>query len=454
MPSFLGRRWLRKVPSCRYIRRHSLAGPRLSLERLEDRNVLSNVPSITLLPSPAIISVEGALFSGTVATFTDSNPSATAANFSATINWGDGTGSPGDGAPITIVTDPKLEGVFDVQAQHAYANAGNYNLQLTVTNSVDSSSATSEFYTETNLVTDNPESLPEAGFAPAAQTDENLVNPWGIASSPTGPFWVADNGAGVSTLYDGSGNAQSLTVTIPGSANSGETSPAPVTGIVFNSSSTDFNVAGAGTSAHFIFATEDGTIAAWNSGTTAVLKVDNTDFTSGPVYKGLAIGNNGTGDFLYATNFRQDSIDVFDTNFNKVTLGTGGFGTFTDPTGDQAGFAPFGIQDINNQLFVTYAKQGEGKHDDVAGAGNGFVDVFDLKGNFVKRLASHGTLDSPWGLTVAPSTFGPFAGSLLVGNFGDGHIARSTRPPASSGPAQRRQRSAGRDRRFVGLNVR
>src|SRR5207253_6299318 len=170
------------------------------------------------------------------------------------------------------------------------------------------------------------------GFAPAAHTDTNLVNPWGIAFSATSPFWVANNGTGTSTLYDGSGNPLALVVTIPASANPGATSPAPVTGIVFNGSSTDFNVAGPGTSAQFIFATEDGTIAGWNSGTTAVLKVDNADFVNGPVYKGLAIGNNGTGNFIYATNFRAGTIDVYDTNFAKVTLGSGGFGTFIDPT--------------------------------------------------------------------------------------------------------------------------
>src|SRR5207248_519575 len=146
---------------------------------------------------------------------------------------------------------------------------------------------------------------------------------WGLAASPSGPFWVADNGTGVSTLYDGNGNPFALVVTIPVSNNPGATSPAPVTGIVFNSS-TDFNVAGPGTPAAFIFDTEDGVIAAWNSGTQALREVDSP---GGAVYKGLAIGNNGSGNFLYATNFRQGTIDVFDTNFNEVTLA----GSFTDP---------------------------------------------------------------------------------------------------------------------------
>jgi uncharacterized protein (TIGR03118 family) len=374
---------------------------------------------------------EGVPFSGTVATFTDANPSVTAANFSATINYGDGTPSVTVTSTASpngqIVADMAITGQFDVQGTHTFEE-GHFNILVQVTNTTTNLSDSTASYTQTNLVTDSPAALASAGFAPAAHTDTHLKNPWGIAFGPTTPFWVANNATGTSTLYDGSGNPQTLVVTIPvanGGAG-GSTTPAPPTGIVFNGSPTDFLVAGAGTSAHFSFATEDGTIAAWNSGSTAVLKHDNADFVTGPVYKGLAIGNNGTGNFLYATNFRQGTIDVFDTNFNKVTLGAGGFGTFSDPTtGANAlpsNFAPFGIQNIGGQLYVTYAMQDAPKHDDVRGLGNGFVDVFDLSGHFVKRLVSHGTLDSPWGMAIAPSTFGAFAGDLLVGNFGDGHI--------------------------------
>src|SRR5262249_1498082 len=155
-----------------------------------------------------------------------------------------------------------------------------------------------------------------------------------------------------STLYDGAGVAQALVVTIPVSANAGATSPAPVTGQVFNGSS-DFNLAGANTPARFIFATEDGTIAGWNptvNATNAVLKVDNADFVNGPIYKGLAIGTNGTGNFLYATDFRGGKIDVFGSTFARMTLGSGGFGTFTDPT-LPTGYAPFGIQNIGGKLY-------------------------------------------------------------------------------------------------------
>jgi uncharacterized protein (TIGR03118 family) len=390
----------------------------------------------TFTPAPVakgtpVTAAEGTVFSGTVATFTDANPGVTAATFSATINYGDGsptvTVTSTASANGQIVPDLVISGQFDVQGAHTFEE-GHFNILVKVTNTTTSLSGSTASFTQANLVTDDQAVLASEGFAAAAHTDAHLRNPWGIAFGPTSPFWVSNNATGTSTLYDGSGNPQALVVTIP-VANSGAsngtgspTSPAPPTGIVFNGSPTDFLVAGAGTAAHFVFATEDGTIAAWNSGTSAVLKVDDADFTNGPVYKGLAIGNNGTGSFLYATNFRTGTIDVFDTNFNKVTLGSGGFGTFTDPTPLPAGFAPFGIQNLGGQLFVTYAMQNASRHDDVKGLGNGFVDVFDLSGNFVKRFASGGTLNSPWGLALAPSTFGAFGGALLVGNFGDGFI--------------------------------
>jgi uncharacterized protein (TIGR03118 family) len=417
------RRWLRspQPQSGRRTRRRPAVRPHL--EYLENRTVPAVSPVVTGL---AITPVEGTPFSGNVATFTDATTGSTAANFSAAVNFGDGT------PPVTvtstasvngqIIADPTVTGQFDVQTTHTFPTDGQFSVVTTVTDTRTGATGTSASFTQTNLVTDNQTILTGMGFAPAANVDTNLVNPWGIVASPSGsPFWVSDNGSGKSTLYNGSGTPQALVVTIPASANAGATSPAPPTGIVFNGSSTDFLVNGAGTAAHFIFATEDGTIAAWNSGTSAVLKVDDTDFTNGPVYKGLALGNNGTGNFLYAANFRQGTIDVFDTNFMKVTLGSGGFGGFADPN-IPAGFAPFNVANIGGQLYVSYAKQNAAKHDDVAGPGNGFVDLFDLKGNLLRRFASAGTLNSPWGLALAPSTFGPFAGALLVGNFGDGRI--------------------------------
>jgi uncharacterized protein (TIGR03118 family) len=258
-------------------------------------------------------------------------------------------------------------------------------------------------YAQTNLVSDIP------GLA--KNTDSNLANPWGIAFSATSPFWISDNHTGVATLYNGAGQpfpvASPLVVTVPPPA--GGMPPSAPTGIVFNSTGSG-NFGGG----LFIFATEDGTISAWNSGTAALLKVDNS--ASGAVYKGLALGNNGSGNFLYAANFNSGRIDVFDSTFAPALPGT-----FKDST-IPAGFAPFNIQSIGGKLYVTYALQDPSKHDDVAGPGNGYVDTYDFNGNLIKRLVSNGPLNSPWGLTVAPASFGPLAGDLLVGNFGDGTI--------------------------------
>jgi len=262
-------------------------------------------------------------------------------------------------------------------------------------------------YQQSNLVSDLP--------GMAARTDSHLVNPWGIASSASSPFWVADNHTGVSTLYDSSGAPQSLVVTVPPAPSAPAGTDGSPTGIVFNGS-TDFEVS-SGSPARFIFATEDGTISGWapSSGTAAVVKVDNSP--SGAVYKGLATGNNGTSNFLYATNFHANSVNVFDATYAPATLA----GSFSDPTVPM-GFAPFNIQNIGGVLYVTYALQDADRHDDVPGPGNGFINKFDLNGNLLGRFASNGTLNSPWGVVLAPAGFGEFGGDLLVGNFGDGRI--------------------------------
>ena len=279
--------------------------------------------------------------------------------------------------------------------------------------------AAAQGYVQTNLVTDNQ------SVTPAAITDPNLVNPWGIAISPNGgAFWISNNGTGTSTLYTGDvgGSAfakAGLTVTLPGA---GGASGSP-TGQIFNPTK-DFNVTVNGKTgpALFITAAEDGTLTGWNpsTGTSAAL----TATTTNAVYKGLAIGSSGTNNYLYAANFRTGAIDVFDKNYALTTLG----GTFTDPNAP-AGYAPFNVQNLNNKLYVTYAKQDAAKHDDVSGTGNGFVDVFDTSGNMLQRLATGsgagGTLDaldSPWGVAQAPTGFGAFSGDLLVGNFGSGRI--------------------------------
>jgi uncharacterized protein (TIGR03118 family) len=252
-------------------------------------------------------------------------------------------------------------------------------------------------YTQTNLTSDLP--------GVAANQDTQLVNPWGLAASPTSPFWVNDNKTGLSTLYNGSGTKQGLVVTVPPPA--GQTGPSAPTGMVFNGTS------GFGGS-HFIFDTEDGTISAWTSGASAVLQVTSAP---GSVYKGLAIGSTSSGPALYATNFGLNRIDVFGTSFQSV----GTAGNFADPN-LPAGYSPFNIQNLNGSLYVTYALQDSAHHDDVSGPGNGFVDQFDLNGNFIRRVASQGVLNSPWGLAVATSNFGAFSNDLLVGNFGNGLI--------------------------------
>jgi len=249
-------------------------------------------------------------------------------------------------------------------------------------------------YVQHNLVSDLP--------GVASFTDPDLVNPWGISFSPTSPMWVSDNGTGLSTLYNGGGVKQGLVVTIP------PTGSAP-TGQVFNPNTANF------AGARFIFATEDGTIAAWSGGTNAIQKVDNSG--AGSVYKGLALGTNGSGTFLFATDFHNNAINVFDSSFTQTTLS----GSFTDPS-LPAGYAPFNIEAVGNRVYVTYAVQDPTGHDDVAGPGHGILDVYDTDGNFVQRLVSHGPLNSPWGMAWAPAGFGPFSGDLLVGNFGDGTI--------------------------------
>jgi uncharacterized protein (TIGR03118 family) len=262
-------------------------------------------------------------------------------------------------------------------------------------------------FTATTLVSD--------GAVSAPHTDANLKNAWGIAFNPKGFVWVADNATSVATLYDGHGVPQSLVVSIP----TGSNGPANPTGIVFNGT-TDFTVSQGGKSgvAAFVFVGEGGTVAAWSPSvnpTVAVTMFD--DGSGGAVYKGLALASNGGANFLYATDFHNSKIDVFDKTFAKVAMP----GKFQDPA-LPAGFAPFGIQAIGSKLFVTYAKQNAAMHDNVDGAGLGFIDVFDTAGNLMQRFASAGPLDAPWGVAQAPTNFGQFSGDVLVGNFGDGTI--------------------------------
>lgn len=265
---------------------------------------------------------------------------------------------------------------------------------------VGASAGMRDSFRETNLVSNIP--------GRAQHLDLSLVNPWGISASATSPMWVSDNGAGVTTLYRGDGVKVPLTVTIPPAAGSAAGALGTPTGTVFNGNSTEFR------SDRFLFATEDGTIAGWKGGLSATTEVPRSPTGPGEVYKGLAIGFDGVSDHLYAANFRFGTVDVFNPDFSRGA-------SFTDSKVPD-GYAPFNVQNLGGVLYVTFAKQNADKHDDVAGQGHGFVDAFDMQGNLLARLVSHGRLNSPWGLAIAPASFGELAGDLLVGNFGDGHI--------------------------------
>jgi uncharacterized protein (TIGR03118 family) len=250
--------------------------------------------------------------------------------------------------------------------------------------------------------------------------DPNLQNSWGVANVPGGPLWVSDNNDGLSTLYDGNGVKIPLTVTIPLPPGQSPPPAAAPTGIVWNPTTAFPITVGAATApATFIFDSENGTIIAWNptvdpvlnGQSTATLVVNNS--AAGAVYKGLAFGTNVHGNFLFATNLAAGTVDVFDQNFAPATLD----GNFSDPD-IPVGFAPFGIDNIDNNLYVTYAKQNAQKNDVIAGAGLGFVDVFTTDGVLIKRFASRGTLNAPWGVARATQNFGQFSGAILIGNFG------------------------------------
>lgn len=281
-----------------------------------------------------------------------------------------------------------------------------------------------QHYTQTNLVSDIP------GMAPVH--DGSLVNPWGITRSSGSPWWVSNNNSGTSTLYTGTGQIIPINgngiVTIPAPKNAPAGTLAAPTGVVFNNS-TDFVLpAPNGKPAAFIFATEDGTISGWNGGPSAFRAVDNNDNGSatGAVYKGATSAVNNDKRFLYVTNFRAGRVEVYDTNFDRVKLSEDAF----DPTegSDDAervpnGFAPFNIQNIGGSLFVTYAKQDAARHDDVAGDGNGYVEIFTPAGRHIGHLEHGSWLNSPWGVVWTPRDFGKFSNTILVGNFGSGWIA-------------------------------
>jgi uncharacterized protein (TIGR03118 family) len=262
-------------------------------------------------------------------------------------------------------------------------------------------------YLVQNLVSD--------GSIAAVHTDPLLINAWGLAASPSSPWWVADNGTNVSTLYNAAGVASSLVVQVPGHP----------TGAVY-SGGTGFKITNGPLSApaRFLFAAEDGTISGWSSAvqppppTHSFIVVPNAAAPAhGAIYKGLAVASTASGDFLYAADFHNNHVDVFDSSFHPVTVPA----AFIDPRLPK-GFAPFGIQNIAGKILVSYAKQDDDAVDEIAGDGLGFVNAFEPDGTFIARVASRDALNAPWGIAMAPANFGRFSGDLMVGNFGDGRI--------------------------------
>lgn len=265
--------------------------------------------------------------------------------------------------------------------------------------------ASAQLYDATNLTSD----IPNVG----TYTDANLVNPWGMSYSPSGPWWFSDNGTGLSTVYMGSGQPEATVVTIPTASGSGTGTP---TGTAYNPT-TGFQISGH--AATFLFCTEDGTISGWNfsvNQTQAIIAVNNG---GNAVYKGMAMGTASGSTYLYVANFYTGNVDIFDSTFASHSFGSG---TFVDNQ-LPAGYAPFNVANIGGKIYVAYAKQDSQKHDEVAGQGNGYVTVYDTSGNLQMRLAHVLYLNAPWAMVQAPSTnFGGLVNDILVGNFGSGAI--------------------------------
>ena len=269
-------------------------------------------------------------------------------------------------------------------------------------------SAAAQHYLQTNLTAD------QSGMA--ALTDANLVNPWGVSRSSGSPWWVSDNGTGLATLYDGTGAAKSLVVTIPtGDKNSSPTGTP--TGTVFNSTK-GFALA-PNKPALFLFVTEDGTISGWNPGVNPTNAVIMVNTKSASVFKGAALASMGGSTFLYVADFRKGRVQVYDSTFNRMHSMEESFEDEWIPRG----FAPFGIQNIGGDLYVTFAQQDSQKHDEVDGPGLGFVDVFSPSGRLLRRLEHGSWLNGPWSIALAPGDFGIYSHDLLVGQFGSGNIA-------------------------------
>jgi uncharacterized protein (TIGR03118 family) len=313
--------------------------------------------------------------------------------------------------------------------------AGTETFTLTCNGGIYSSSSASAMLTVTAASTATiTELVSDLAGGTATHVDPNLVNPWGLsipAAPATNPAWVANNGKQTSTLYDGNGVPQPVaTPLIVNLAAGSGVVPFDPTGIVANGSTADFVVTAGGKSGSsaFIFDGEGGMIAGWSPGVDPTHAVTMYTDAAGADYKGLAIATNNGALFLYATDFHNNKIDVFNTTFVKQTTSATAF-TFADPS-IPAGYAPFGIQAIPGsgvagatQIYVTYAQQvAPANLVNANGAGLGYVDIYDTNGTLIKQLVAGGALNAPWGLALAPADFGTFSNALLVGNFGDGKI--------------------------------
>jgi uncharacterized protein (TIGR03118 family) len=359
------------------------------------------------------------------------SPASVAAGQSATITWSSNSGTscvasgawsgtqPATGSSMITATAAGSE-TFSLACTGGVYSSGSGSATLTVTAPAASAVA---MFTLTNLVAG-------AAGGTAKNVDPKLVNPWGLSIAASDPAWIANNQTNTSTLYDGNGKAQPAASQIIASfsASSAGAAFAP-TGIVYNASSADFIVTSGATSsaALYIFDGEGGMIAGWSPTVSVTNAVTVYTDTGGAVYTGLAIATNAGSAFLYAADFHNGKIDVFNSSFAKQTTSATSF-TFADPA-IPAGFAPFGIQAINNgasgaaQIYVTYAQQSSGNNDATNGAGQGYVDVYDTNGQLIKQLIpAGGALNAPWGIALAPANFGTFSDTLLVGNFGDGKI--------------------------------
>ena len=376
-------------------------------------------PPFSLVVSPAtpVPAAQGTPFNATVATFTVSPSSATtqASQFSALINWGDGT-TPSVG----VITGSVGSTTFSVVGSHTYSANGVFRITVTVTSASQTQSDAS-YAVQTNLVANT-------AAANAVTTDPNLNDPWGIAAGPTGPFFVANHGSGTVTTYTASGTPQLAAITIP-NPGGGTSSP---TGIVFNNTSAF--VTNSGNPSTFLVATENGSIAAWDS--TMSMAAQTVVTEPGADFTGLAMGSIGSANYLYAANLTTGMIEVFNGGFVRVQTNPLAPNAFADPVLalQQHGFVPFNIQNISGQLYVTYMLQTPALDNPLPGDPfypfrneRGFVDVFTTSGAFVRSIpltppAVPPGLNSPWGVALAPANFGALGGDLLVGNAGDGTI--------------------------------